>query len=39
MAAFGFGIYYLWISNDTTVELVAVGAMGIAVLLEFSTPD
>ncbi|HYL59814.1 MAG TPA: hypothetical protein VEU51_13165 [Candidatus Acidoferrales bacterium] len=39
MAAFGFGIYYLWYSNDTTIEMVAVGAMGIAILLEFSAPD
>ena len=39
MAAFGFGIYYLWSSNDTTIEAISVGAMGIAILLEFSAPD
>jgi hypothetical protein len=39
MAAFAFGIYYLWNSNDTTIEMIAVGAMGIAILLEFSAPD
>jgi hypothetical protein len=35
-AAFGFGFYYLWNNTDTTVEWLAVGAMGIALLLEFA---
>jgi hypothetical protein len=39
MAAFGFGFYYLWINTDLTIELVAIGAMGVAVLLEFAAPD
>ena len=39
MAAFGFGFYYLWNNTDTTIDLLAVGCMGVAVLLEFSAPD
>ncbi len=39
MTAFGFGFYYLWYNTDLTVELVALGAMGVAVLLEFAAPD
>ncbi len=39
LAAFGFGFYYLWNNNDPTTDLVALGAMGIAVLLEFAAPD
>ena len=39
MAAFGFGVYYLWTNTDPTIEMVALGAMGIAILLEFSAPD
>jgi hypothetical protein len=39
MTAFGFGFYYLWYNTDVTVELVALGAMGIAVLLEFAGAD
>lgn len=35
MAAFGFGFYYLWNNTDFTVEMVALGAMGVGVLLEF----
>lgn len=36
MVAFGFGFYYLWNNTDTTVEWMAVGAMGVALLLEFA---
>lgn len=39
LAAFGFGFYYLWNNDDLTVELVALGAMGIALLLEFAAAD
>jgi hypothetical protein len=39
MTAFGFGFYYLWYNTDTTVELMALGAMGIALLLEFAGAD
>ncbi len=39
MAAFGFGVYYLWNNTDVTIELVALGAMGVAVLLEFAAAD
>jgi len=39
MAALGFGFYYLWNNTDTTTELVALGAMGVAVVLEFIAPD
>ena len=39
IAAFGFGLYYLWTNNDTTAEMVAIGAMGVAVLLEFAGTD
>jgi hypothetical protein len=39
MAAFGFGFYYLWYNTDPTVELVSLGAMGLAVLLEFAAAD
>jgi hypothetical protein len=39
MAALGFGFYYLWNTTDMTTELVALGAMSVAVLLEFIAPD
>lgn len=39
MAAFGFGFYNLWYNNDPTMEMVAVGAMGLALLLEFIGSD
>jgi len=39
LAAFGFGFYYLWSNNDPTVELVGMGAMGVALLLEFIGDD
>jgi hypothetical protein len=39
LAAFGFGFYYLWNNTDPTVELVAAGAMGFALLLEFIGAD
>ena len=39
MAAFGFGFYCLWHNTDLTIELVAIGAMGFAILLEFAAPD
>jgi len=39
LTAFGFGFYYLWYNNDTTVQLIAVGAMGVAILIEFAAPD
>jgi hypothetical protein len=39
LAAFGFGFYYLWNTTDTTTEMVAVGAMGVALLLEFAGAD
>jgi hypothetical protein len=29
----------LWYNTDPTVELVALGAIGVAVLLEFAAPD
>jgi hypothetical protein len=38
-AAFGFGFYYLWNNTDPTIELVAAGAMGFALLLEFIGAD
>ena len=39
MAAFGFGFYYLWYNTDPTIDLVSIGAMGVAILLEFAAPD
>jgi hypothetical protein len=39
MAAFGFGFYYLWNNTDPTTEMVAAGAMGVALLLEFIGAD
>ncbi|MGA9930550.1 MAG: hypothetical protein WA993_04380 [Candidatus Binatus sp.] len=39
LGAFGFGFYYLWNNTDITIELVALGAMGAAVLLEFVGAD
>ncbi|MGB8414222.1 MAG: hypothetical protein WCE23_15470 [Candidatus Binatus sp.] len=39
MAAFGFGFYYLWNNTDMMIELVALGAMATAVLLEFVGAD
>jgi hypothetical protein len=35
MAAFGYGFYYLWNNTDQTTELLGLGAMGFALLLEF----
>lgn len=35
LAAFGFGFYYLWYNNDPAIELTALGAMGVGLLLEF----
>jgi hypothetical protein len=39
MAAFGYGFYYLWTNTDQTTELLGIGAMGFALLLEFMAPD
>ena len=39
LAAFGFGFYYLWYTTDVTTEMVAVGAMGVALILEFAGAD
>ena len=39
LAAFGFGFYYMWNTNDFTIEMVGVGAMGVALLLEFISAD
>ena len=39
MAAFGFGFYYLWNNTDMATEMVALGAMGVAILLEFVGAD
>jgi hypothetical protein len=39
MTAFGFGFYYLWYNTDPTIEMVSLGAMGLAVLMEFAAPD
>lgn len=39
IAAFSFGAYNLWFTHDRTIELVAMGAMGVALLLEFMAPD
>jgi hypothetical protein len=39
LATFGFGFYYLWYTTDPTTEMVAVGAMGVALLIEFVGPD
>jgi len=39
LVAFGLGFYYLWNNNDPTTDFVALGAMGVAVLLEFAAPD
>jgi hypothetical protein len=39
LAAFGFGFYYLWYNTDLTTELVAIGAMGFALVLEFAGAD
>jgi hypothetical protein len=36
---FAFGLYYLWFYNDRTVEVIAVGAMGLAILIEFAGKD
>ena len=38
-AVFGFGFYYLWYNHDRTGELIAVGVMGAALLLEFAAKD
>ena len=39
LTAFGFGFYYLWYNTDTTTELLGLGAMGVALLLEFIGAD
>jgi hypothetical protein len=39
LAAFGVGFYYLWYNNDRTIQLIALGAMGLAILLEFAGAD
>ena len=39
MAAFGYGFYYLWNNTDQTTELLGIGAMGFALLLEFIGAD
>ena len=39
MAAFGYGFYYLWTTTDQTTELLGLGAMGFALLLEFIGAD
>jgi hypothetical protein len=39
LAAFGFGFYYLWYNTDPTTEMLGVGAMGFALLLEFISAD
>jgi hypothetical protein len=39
LTAFGFGMYYLWMNSDPTVEMLAIGAMGVGVLLEFAGAD
>jgi hypothetical protein len=39
MTAFGFGFYYLWNNNDQFTELLGLGAMGLALLLEFIGAD
>jgi hypothetical protein len=39
MTAFGFGFYYLWYNTDPTIDLISIGAMGVAILLEFAAPD
>lgn len=36
LTAFAVGAYYLWNSNDRLIEMVALGAMGLAILLEFA---
>jgi len=35
LTSFGFGFYYLWYNTDPTTDMVALGAMGFAVVLEF----
>ena len=39
LTVFGFGFYYLWYNNDTTLEMIAVGMMGLALLIEFAAAD
>ena len=39
LAAFGFGFYYLWTNTDQTTEMLGIGAMGFALLLEFIGAD
>ncbi len=39
MAAFGFGFYYMWYNSDFTTEMLGMGAMGFALLLEFIGAD
>jgi multisubunit Na+/H+ antiporter MnhC subunit len=36
---FGLGLYYLWYNNDRTAQLIAIGVMGVALLLEFASKD
>jgi hypothetical protein len=39
LAAFGFGFYYLWHNTDPTTEMLGIGAMSFALLLEFIGAD
>ena len=39
LAAFGFGFYYMWYNNDSATEMLGIGAMGFALLLEFIGAD
>lgn len=39
LAAFAFGFYYLWNNTDQTTEMLGIGAMGFALLLEFIGAD
>ena len=34
---FGYGIYWLWNSTDSTENYIAIGMMGLAVLVEFAS--
>ena len=36
MAAFAVGAYYLWNSHDKLIEMFSLGAMGVALLIEFA---
>ena len=39
LAAAGFGMYVLWYNNDQANELMGLGALGAALLLEFIGAD